>query len=37
VEKLEASVLGLLNEKTPDRQTLDLLRGEVVTGIHALI
>lgn len=37
VEKLEASVLGVLNEKTPDRQTLDLLRGEVVAGIHALI
>ena len=37
VEKLEASVLGLLNEKAPDRQTLDLLRGEVVAGIHALI
>ena len=37
VEKLEASVLGVLNEKTPDRQKLDLLRSEVVAGIHALI
>jgi len=37
VEKLEASVLSVLSEKTPDRQTLDLLRGEVVAGVHALI
>jgi len=37
IEKLEESVLGALNEKTPDRQTLELLKREVVAGIHALI
>lgn len=37
VEKLGTSVLGLLDDRHPDRKALDALRSQVVAGIHALI
>lgn len=37
VEKLGASVLGLLDDRSSDRKALDSLRSQVVAGIHALI